>query len=94
MKTRLIQHFIKGKAVTKREFSLEQKSQLLSKCVSRKALIQNKVFTESQIRRLVDSGVLTPKKYRAQVYFDYQEIKKGVNLLFNSKPTQARLDLF
>jgi hypothetical protein len=72
--------------VTKKEFLNAQRAEATSNGVPRAQLIKNKVFTKTEIIRLVRDKKLVPIKYRSRIYFKREHVLSCLFAISSKKP--------
>lgn len=94
---RKVRYFIKEtieRPVTKKEFLLRQKEEVVGDCVSKGELIRGKTFTEPQIKELVGLGVLSPRRYHSKIFFSLRDVQNGIKKVSDFKKRgQIKLEL-
>jgi hypothetical protein len=83
-KTERPQYFIREdveRPVLKREYFRVSKERATEDLILRSQLTKLKTLTIAQINELVRAKVLTPTTYRSEVYFQKEDVLKGIKYL-------------
>ena len=65
--------------VSKKDFLREQEEQATGDGRTKQSLIRDLIFTDSEIRKMVQNGILKPIKYRSKIYFSKEDILVAIN---------------
>ena len=70
-----------GQKLKKKEFLAIQKESAVQDGLPRAEVIKRKIFTESEIKKLILANVIIPVEYRSKVYFSKSDLQKGIKYL-------------
>ena len=74
-------YFIEGRPVSKKEFLKLQEQRTNENYIQSRSLIERKIFTKFQIDKLISAKVLLPRKYKNKIYFQKEEVAKGIKFI-------------
>ncbi len=81
---RKIKYFVNevvSRPISKKEFLIRQKEEIVGDCILQSVVLKNKSFTKTQINQLVKAKILLPMKYKSKIYFKKDEIIKGLKYI-------------
>lgn len=68
------QHFIDGRAVTKKDFLSRNDEEMRTAYIRQQYLLENKIFSLGQIRDYEKRRLLSPVRYRGGKYFKKEDV--------------------
>ena len=77
-RTKQAKYFIEDQPVSKKEFLKLQKQRTNEDYIQSSSLLERKIFTKSQIDKLVSMKILFPRKYKNKLYFKKEDVAKGI----------------
>jgi hypothetical protein len=70
-----------SRVVTKKEFLERQMKEMEKSYIQQVSLLDRKIFTRSQIDKLVSTKILSPQKYKSKIYFKKDDVVVGIKYI-------------